>query len=96
MRVLLLVLCVAAACRDAPPPAPKPDPVRVVQQPPAPPVLEIEEAEPEGGVELAEVLADLERRTHDHDVILDVEDRCPDAPEDNQGFEDVDGCPDVM
>ncbi len=30
----------------------------------------------------------------DEDVILDVEDRCPDRPEDIDGFEDNDGCPD--
>ena len=26
--------------------------------------------------------------------IVDEIDRCPDAPEDNEGFEDIDGCPD--
>ena len=30
----------------------------------------------------------------DVDDIPDVEDRCPDAPENNDGYEDVDGCPD--
>ena len=29
----------------------------------------------------------------DHDGIRDEEDRCPDAPEDCDGFEDSDGCP---
>jgi hypothetical protein len=29
------------------------------------------------------------------DGVLDQVDRCPDAPENNEGFEDVDGCPDV-
>jgi outer membrane protein OmpA-like peptidoglycan-associated protein len=30
----------------------------------------------------------------DHDGILDVNDRCPEDPEDKDGFEDEDGCPD--
>ncbi len=30
----------------------------------------------------------------DHDGILDNVDRCPDQPEDKDGFEDADGCPD--
>ncbi len=30
----------------------------------------------------------------DRDGISDVKDRCPDAPEDRDGFEDADGCPD--
>ena len=30
----------------------------------------------------------------DHDGIPDVKDRCPDEPEDRDGFEDEDGCPD--
>lgn len=32
---------------------------------------------------------------HDADGILDVDDVCPDANEDPDGFEDVDGCPDT-
>jgi outer membrane protein OmpA-like peptidoglycan-associated protein len=31
---------------------------------------------------------------HDHDGILDAQDRCPNAPEDRDGFEDHNGCPD--
>ncbi len=31
----------------------------------------------------------------DHDGIPDYRDKCPDAPEDKDGFEDNDGCPDV-
>jgi outer membrane protein OmpA-like peptidoglycan-associated protein len=30
----------------------------------------------------------------DHDGIMDDEDRCPDVPEDADGFQDEDGCPD--
>ncbi len=30
----------------------------------------------------------------DHDGVRDEDDRCPDAPEDRDGFEDGDGCPD--
>ena len=31
----------------------------------------------------------------DHDGIPDVDDRCPDMPEDADGFQDSDGCPDA-
>ncbi|HEX7668729.1 MAG TPA: hypothetical protein VF395_04060, partial [Polyangiaceae bacterium] len=31
----------------------------------------------------------------DHDGILDEKDACPDVPEDKDGFEDTDGCPDL-
>jgi outer membrane protein OmpA-like peptidoglycan-associated protein len=33
-------------------------------------------------------------RDRDHDGIYDVHDRCPDEPEDRDGFQDGDGCPD--
>jgi outer membrane protein OmpA-like peptidoglycan-associated protein len=33
-------------------------------------------------------------RDRDHDGILDAVDRCPDDPEDKDGFQDEDGCPD--
>jgi hypothetical protein len=33
-------------------------------------------------------------RDRDHDGIPDVDDRCPDEPEDRDGFHDDDGCPD--
>ena len=33
-------------------------------------------------------------RDRDHDGILDAVDRCPDEPEDKDGFQDDDGCPD--
>src|SRR5450631_2226741 len=33
-------------------------------------------------------------RDRDHDGIYDTEDRCPDQPEDRDGFQDEDGCPD--
>ncbi len=31
----------------------------------------------------------------DHDGIIDAEDKCPTEPEDKDGFEDLDGCPDL-
>jgi outer membrane protein OmpA-like peptidoglycan-associated protein len=31
----------------------------------------------------------------DHDGVADGDDKCPDAPEDKDGFQDADGCPDV-
>lgn len=34
-------------------------------------------------------------RDRDGDAIADATDRCPDSPEDLDGFSDVDGCPDV-
>jgi OmpA-OmpF porin, OOP family len=33
-------------------------------------------------------------RDRDHDGIIDALDRCPDEPEDKDGFQDEDGCPD--
>jgi OOP family OmpA-OmpF porin len=33
-------------------------------------------------------------RDRDHDGIYDVDDKCPDQPEDRDGFNDNDGCPD--
>ncbi len=33
-------------------------------------------------------------RDRDHDGIYDVNDKCPDQPEDRDGFQDADGCPD--
>jgi hypothetical protein len=33
-------------------------------------------------------------RDRDHDGVYDVDDRCPDQPEDRDGFQDDDGCPD--
>jgi hypothetical protein len=33
-------------------------------------------------------------RDRDHDGIYDVNDKCPDQPEDRDGFQDQDGCPD--
>ncbi|HYV49666.1 MAG TPA: OmpA family protein [Myxococcaceae bacterium] len=37
---------------------------------------------------------DLDVRDRDHDGIPDGQDACPDEPEDKDGFEDSDGCPD--
>jgi hypothetical protein len=33
-------------------------------------------------------------RDRDHDGVYDVNDKCPDQPEDRDGFQDQDGCPD--
>jgi OmpA-OmpF porin, OOP family len=33
-------------------------------------------------------------RDRDHDGVYDINDKCPDQPEDRDGFEDADGCPD--
>ena len=33
-------------------------------------------------------------RDRDHDGIYDVNDKCPDQPEDRDGYQDMDGCPD--
>ena len=33
-------------------------------------------------------------RDRDHDGIYDIDDKCPDQPEDRDGFQDEDGCPD--
>ena len=33
-------------------------------------------------------------RDRDHDGVPDVDDKCPDQPEDRDGFQDSDGCPD--
>jgi outer membrane protein OmpA-like peptidoglycan-associated protein len=35
------------------------------------------------------------RGDRDHDGLLDDVDRCPDTPEDKDGFQDTDGCPDL-
>jgi hypothetical protein len=34
-------------------------------------------------------------RDRDHDGVYDVDDKCPDQPEDRDGFQDNDGCPDL-
>src|SRR5262249_1829073 len=34
-------------------------------------------------------------RDRDHDGVYDVDDKCPDQPEDRDGFNDNDGCPDL-
>jgi hypothetical protein len=34
-------------------------------------------------------------RDRDHDGVYDVDDKCPDQPEDRDGFQDEDGCPDL-
>jgi outer membrane protein OmpA-like peptidoglycan-associated protein len=36
-----------------------------------------------------------QEQDRDHDGILDKDDGCPDQPEDRDGFEDSDGCPDL-
>src|SRR5882724_8859722 len=34
-------------------------------------------------------------RDRDHDGVYDLDDKCPDQPEDRDGFQDNDGCPDL-
>jgi OmpA-OmpF porin, OOP family len=34
-------------------------------------------------------------RDRDHDGVYDIDDKCPDQPEDRDGFQDQDGCPDA-
>jgi hypothetical protein len=34
-------------------------------------------------------------RDRDHDGVYDIDDKCPDQPEDRDGFNDKDGCPDL-
>jgi OOP family OmpA-OmpF porin len=34
-------------------------------------------------------------RDRDHDGVYDINDKCPDQPEDRDGFQDQDGCPDL-
>jgi outer membrane protein OmpA-like peptidoglycan-associated protein len=43
----------------------------------------------------AEKLPDAELADRDHDGIPDIKDKCPDQEEDADGFEDLDGCPDI-
>jgi hypothetical protein len=72
--------------------------------PPAAPVeiTEAEDAEDtaaagdeDGGDDAdVEIVVIADDRDHDGDDLIDQDDRCPDAPEDRDGFEDVDGCPD--
>jgi OmpA-OmpF porin, OOP family len=46
------------------------------------------------GVRYAHRVPDEDRfKDNDHDGIRNLEDRCPDQPEDEDGFEDSDGCP---
>jgi hypothetical protein len=95
MRVLLFV-CLFGACESPPveqPTLPTPPPPRIVYVAPVvrpalpPPVLD--PVDDSDDVAITEDEPDT-----DVDDIPDVEDRCPDAPEDNDGFADIDGCPD--
>jgi hypothetical protein len=47
------------------------------------------------GEQLLGVAVELRTRVEEEDGVPDAVDRCPDEPEDQDGLEDVDGCPDV-
>jgi hypothetical protein len=51
---------------------------------------EVADAERDPGVHVEHVIVEID---HDSEDIVDEVDRCPDAPEDDDGFEDIDGCP---
>lgn len=42
----------------------------------------------------ASIIAPIAAPDVDVDDVLDVADRCPDAPDDREGLDDTDGCPD--
>lgn len=46
------------------------------------------------GYTMPDTVKPLQSRDHDHDGLLAADDRCPKQPEDPDGFEDDDGCPD--
>jgi hypothetical protein len=91
MRPRLLVLLLAlAACGDD-----DDSTAEVPAPPPATPVVHpLVRAAPPPALPAPEVIADVDMDDSDTEGIPDVEDRCPDAPDDNDGFEDTDGCPD--
>ena len=81
--MLFIGACHGADDIDTRPVAP---PVVVALAPPARTIVRIPPA-------LPRLEAEIEPDT-DENGILDVDDRCPDTPEDVDGFEDTDGCPD--
>jgi len=107
---LLVLVVLAAACDGAsrPPPAPAGPPIATIapvvssRPPPLPtllaPTIEAQPSEePEGEAEdeTDEDIVGLASGDRDGGHVADDHDRCPDAPEDVDGFEDTDGCPDV-
>ncbi len=84
MRALCVIVLMCAACDSAEDVAPAP--------PPPPNVAMTTIARPVPVLAPAAVEVEDDR---DSDDIPDVVDRCPDQPEDIDGFEDNDGCPDV-
>jgi len=92
MRILILLAWMAGCDREAVREPVHPDVPAVVHstaptpRPELPPV----EDEPIDRRDIA-VVSDGDR---DSDGVPDVVDKCPDVPEDINGFEDTDGCPD--
>jgi hypothetical protein len=97
MRSLVLVLSIAACGQAA-----TADPVAVVAAPRAPafhavpalpvvaPAVELAVADGDDPTDDADEGPDV-----DVDDIPDVDDRCPDEPENIDGFDDSDGCPET-
>lgn len=106
IRSVLLAILVFAGCDSAKPDEPPSAPTRsaVIPRPATPrPVLPTAEDtdDEEGDATANEAEESEEADTHvavtpdrDHDGIPDSVDKCPDQPEDIDGFEDSDGCPD--
>jgi hypothetical protein len=106
--ILISFALLAGACHveaaDEPPPAPT-APARVTAiariEPrlpdPAPEVEAVDDdAELDDTDEAPEVVPEAAPITDvDSDDLVDAVDRCPDDPEDRDGFDDDDGCPDV-
>ena len=101
---LLLAGCHVEAAYEPSPPPPRAAPTRAIAriEPRLPdPVREVEPVEndatdvddPDESPEVAAEAAPTVDR--DSDDLADSVDRCPDEPEDRDGFEDNDGCPDV-
>ncbi len=68
----------------------KPDQV----QPPVKPPDQVQQPVKPPEQQQQVVVVRIEETDRDGDGILDKDDRCPDQPEDKDGFEDQDGCPD--
>jgi len=93
MRILILLACMAACDREAVREPVHPD-IAVVVHSMAPtprPELPSVEDEPIDRGDIIVVVSDGDR---DSDGVPDVVDKCPDEPEDINGYQDNDGCPD--
>ena len=93
MRAVLAILLLGACDPTIPPLVVAPAPRTAIAVRLAPrPVLRIEVPITDDAPDEADEEPD-EEPDH-HEPIVDVEDRCPDDPEDIDGYEDDDGCPD--